>query len=560
MKKLLAMLLAIVMIVGLMAACNGGDETKPSETPTQGGSAENPTQGAADVPTEPTRANEERYGGHLDVCIQSNPTGLDPNKQTGTWKYIWTDCVYENALTRDAEDKIAPGVCDYELSEDMLTLKLWPREGITFHDGTPVEAEDVLASIKRACSMNATRQKVIVDVAESMTIEGNVLTIKFKEYKEQTLYYLAAWQTWIAVMPKEICEKYGTDPITFEVADAIGTGPYKITGIEEGNYVTVEKYEGYVPYENGRSGFAGPKYGYMDSISFWYNPDYANSAIAVMNGDYDMNDEISAENMVLAEPEGIVSEMYDSNIGLSLYFNLTSATSPVAKYPDLRKAIIAAFDYSDFLDVQSTPGVYKLTGNPVLSPEYATDIFDKADYASEAQNLELSKKYQEAAKAAGWDPETEPVVICVNANMDAQATMWPKFLRDAGIPYELKVMEAGAYTETVNNKEGEWSFKFGWPTLATTPTLLPAAMISTNYVGAEKDAILAEMATMQVGSDEYIAKWHELAQQMVDDCASVNLGILNWRWFHHKTLHIEDEGLVRYVYNCWWEDPENHPD
>ena len=201
MKKLLAMLLAIVMIVGLMAACNGGDETKPSETPTQGGSAENPTQGAADVPTEPTRANEERYGGHLDVCIQSNPTGLDPNKQTGTWKYIWTDCVYENALTRDAEDKIAPGVCDYELSEDMLTLKLWPREGITFHDGTPVEAEDVLASIKRACSMNATRQKVIVDVAESMTIEGNVLTIKFKEYKEQTLYYLAAWQTWIAVMP-----------------------------------------------------------------------------------------------------------------------------------------------------------------------------------------------------------------------------------------------------------------------------------------------------------------------------------------------------------------------
>ena len=66
-------------------------------------------------------------------------SGLDPLKQTGIWKYPFTTCVYENALTRDTDNNICPGVCDFELSDDMLTLKLWVRENMVFHNGDPVE-------------------------------------------------------------------------------------------------------------------------------------------------------------------------------------------------------------------------------------------------------------------------------------------------------------------------------------------------------------------------------------------------------------------------------------
>ena len=129
MKKLLALVLAVVMMLSL-AACGGGGA---------GGSGSGSGSGA-NVPVE------ERYGGHLNVPL-AKVTSLDPARATGTWNYVWTRLIYEAPLTRDAEGNICPNVCNFELSDDRLTLKLWVREGVKFHDGTDVEIDDVIASV-----------------------------------------------------------------------------------------------------------------------------------------------------------------------------------------------------------------------------------------------------------------------------------------------------------------------------------------------------------------------------------------------------------------------------
>ena len=45
---------------------------------------------------------------------------------------------------------------------------------------------------------------------------------------------------------------------------------------------------------------------------------------------------------------------------------------------------------------------------------------------------------------------------------------------------------------------------------------------------------------------------------MVDDCAFAYMSMIEWWWWHPETLHSNDEGLSRYVFNTYWDDPENH--
>ena len=101
------------------------------------------------------------YGGHADIRINGGKL-LDPLNQTGYQNYQWTTMVFENALTRDLEDNIQPGVCDYRLSEDLRTLTLWVREGMRFHNGDAVDIYDVEASFTRSFEMyKSIKSKVV---------------------------------------------------------------------------------------------------------------------------------------------------------------------------------------------------------------------------------------------------------------------------------------------------------------------------------------------------------------------------------------------------------------
>lgn len=555
-KKLLALLLAVVMVAGMLAACGGGGGTTPDQPDTPDGTEAPDNQGGSDV-VETDWNGEPVYGGHMNMHIYSKPNGLDPCKQTGIWKYMWTTCVWENVLTRDADNEIAPGVCEYELSEDNLTIKLWVREDCYFNNGDPVDIYDVEASLNRHFTgFAANGTKYVGKYITSMTIDENeVMTIVFKEYHEKTLYYLAAYQTWLGIMPKEIAEKYWEAPILDQVEDAIGTGPYKVIDYEDGISITVGRNEYYVPVAEGRTGFAAPKMAYLDTITFWYNSDNSSATLALMNGDYDLTDVVDEEYLEMAEGAGIQRDVYESIVGTTITFNTMGSTNACSKYPSLRKAIMAAIDYDEFLGVV-TDGCQKPGESMCIEPEYDTDAWTEADYFGE-QDLDLVDMYMEAAYAEGYNDQ--PVQVVYNTTRDDIPTLLCGYLDDAGINYELNTMEVSVYSSFVGDPGNAWDFTFSWPNYAYTPMVLQDSLMVTNYKGEKKDALLAEMAKLEEGSEEYIAKWHELVDVMIDDCCTVNMGMIDWIWYHPKTLHVDNDGLVRFVYNYFWEDPQNHP-
>lgn len=542
-KRLFTFALALLMAVSMLAGCNGGnnDTTDPSNSSSNWN-------------------GEPQYGGHLNVRIAGRPTGLDAFKQTGAWRMLYTTCVYDTALTRDDENNICPGVCDFEISEDQTQIKMWARDGYIFSNGDPADIYDVEASYQRAMKLQDNMKLYVKPYIKSMTVENDgekdVMTVVFTEYNEKCWSYFATYKTWCPILPKEICEKYTGSYIVDEVEDAIGTGPYVFTEFTDSVIVSVKKRADYVPVENTGSGFAGTKIGYMDTISFHYNNVDASACLAVLSGDYDMTEVIPTEYKSMAEQKGLVLSALPSDQRTFINFN-TRGTGVCAKYPSLRRAVMAAIDYQEALDVITDgSAIYEgENANFLMDPLYNTDAFTKQDYFG-ASNQEVVDKYLAMAREEGYNGE--PIQVVNSNSRDDVPTVLCDALERCGINYKLEVMEATTYTAFINNFANNWDVYFSWITSAYTPTSLEDAIIKNNFGSETKDRLIKEMSAMDPTSDEYLAKWEELANHMAEGCYIGFMSAIDWWWWHPATLHPNDNGRARFMYNAFWEDPNNH--
>ena len=557
MTKLLALVLAIVMLATSLVACGGGNGGN-------GGAAAERTPNAGESGVGATGVGN--YGGHVNVRINASPNGLDPLKQTGTWKYLFTTCVYEPALSRDADNNIVPSVCDFELSEDLLDLKVWVRDGYTFSNSDPVDIYDVEASWNRALAWYANIKKYVKPNIASMTVENDgekdILHVVFSKYHEKNLYYLANYRTWCAVMPKEICEKYSSAGgyIVDQIEDAIGTGPYKFAYYEDNVKVSVVKREDYIPVDNSAyTGFAGTKYGYLDSITFIAGMNDATAGVALMAGDIDLVEVLPSEYKAQAEAEGLNCEVLPSNQSTAINFNAKGDTNLCSMYPSLRKAILAAIDYPYFLKVLTDDSAIALdaeNNHLVLDPLYSTEAWRKQDFYGAAQQ-EVVDKYLEAARAEGYN--NEPIQIVYSASRTDIPTMMCDAMANYGINYKLTTMEVTQYNTFIASYSNNWDFYFGWVTSAYTPATLGDAVTINSFDSERRDAILEEMCTLAPDSAEYLALWDELATMLAEEAYFGYMARIDWWWWHPNTLHSNDNGMERYLFNTYWDDPQNHP-
>ena len=554
MRKMLALLLAIVMVCSL-AGCN-----KPTPTPAPS-QTEQPSTKEDATKTDPAPSSEPeptqeptpqiQKGGNLNWVYYNKPKTLDPSKDTGFWNYAWTTLAYESPLCRDTEGNIRPQVCDFELSDDQLTLKLWVRDGVTFHDGSAVEIDDVIASIQR--TVHKSPRQYVKPFIKDIQVDKGVATITFTEYNEKTLYYITCNNPFLAVMPKEIAEKYSEESGEFikTVADAIGTGPYKFTDFVEGVSVSLERYEGYVPVKEGYTGFAAPKNAYLDSITVYANTDPSTSTLALLDGQYDLFSDVPSDFDAQLQAKGIKSLDKPGSSGAVFYFN-TFGKGLAAKNADMRKAIMAAIDVPEFVSYMTDGKITTGGFCPATDEAYQTDVFSTADYMGE-DNIELAKKYLAAAGYNG-----EEVQLAFSSAYDNVATLLANYLKAAGINYKVTMMESGTVSEFYGDPNNAWDIYYTNPSMNSTPTLLSATLMETNYNSPEKDALWKELQSLTVGSKEYMDKWKELSEKMVDDCAVIFLHMNPIVWSFHPDLHIEYEGSSPYWFNSYWDNPSEH--
>ena len=162
--------------------------------------------------------------------------------------------VYDTLFAMDEKGEIKPQMVEkYDVSADKLTYTFTLRDGLTWHDGAPVTAEDCVASIKRWAAKDSLGQKVMSFV-DTMTVgDAKTFTVKLKEPTGLLVFALGKPSSNVPfMMPKRVAE---TDPNT-QISDFTGSGPFVFKRDEwkAGDKAVYVKFDKYKPRSEPASG------------------------------------------------------------------------------------------------------------------------------------------------------------------------------------------------------------------------------------------------------------------------------------------------------------------
>ena len=173
----------------------------------------------------------------LNVMQTEAPRSMDPGDQTATYTAALLDPMYEGLLARSSDLTLKPALATKWKSDDaglVWTFKL--REGVTFHDGTPFNADAVVKNFARHLDTKrglaaSGRLRTFIDSVTAV----DPMTVQFK-LKHPYPAFLALLTTGACLMVSPTADAAGTIG-----SKAVGTGPYKLAEYKSGEYVLEEK-------------------------------------------------------------------------------------------------------------------------------------------------------------------------------------------------------------------------------------------------------------------------------------------------------------------------------
>ena len=218
---------------------------------------------------------------HADVRV------IDPIWTTQTIANIHGALVYDTLFGNDANQKPQPQmVGKYEISPDRLTYTFTLRDGLKFHDGSPVTSKDAIASIKRWGAKDGVGQRLMGYVTALDAVDDKTFKMVLREPYGMVLESLGKSGSSIAAIMRE--KDAQTDPQQ-QVKESVGSGPYIFAKDQwvPGSKAVYLKNKDYVPRTEAPSSFAGAKIPGVDRIELIWISDPQTAMSALVNGEID---------------------------------------------------------------------------------------------------------------------------------------------------------------------------------------------------------------------------------------------------------------------------------
>jgi peptide/nickel transport system substrate-binding protein len=214
---------ALLALPGWLAACGGGDEGEKQAT----GS---------------TPSGDVKKGGTFRMARNEEPLSLDPIIPSDNGS-IWVIYQMFDQLTTVNEDSsgIAPSIAEsWEISPDGTLYTFVIRQGVTFHDGSPMTMEDVVFSLERVFDPKGSGYSFLFGpVAGVKAVDDTSLQITLKEPFTPLLDNLNVFPA--SIVPKAAVE---ADAEAF-AQNPVGTGPFKLQEFAKGRQVHLVKHDEY---------------------------------------------------------------------------------------------------------------------------------------------------------------------------------------------------------------------------------------------------------------------------------------------------------------------------
>src|SRR6202165_1478665 len=399
-------------------------------------------------------------GKTLTAVMHSDLRVIDPGFTTA---YITRDhgyMLYDTLLATDADFKIQPQMADWKVSDDKLTYTFTLRDGLKWHDGAPVTAEDCVASLKRWGKSDNMGQKLMDFTASIEATDARTVTLKLKEPYGLVLESIGKPSSYVPfMMPKRMAEP----PPGQQIKEQIGSGPFKFVQSEfqPGVKAVYEKNKDYVPRKEPPSWTSGGKLVKVDRVEWITMPDAQTAVNALQSGDIDFM-EIPPFDLLpaLAANKELKVETL-SKLGFQTIGRMNFLYPPFDNVK-VRRAAFMAMNQKDVLDAMiGNPEYYKICGavficGTPLASDVGSESLVKGNGMAEAQKLLAESGY-----------DGTPVVVLAPGDvvtLKAQPIVAAQLRRKAGLKVEV---QAADWQTVVSRrasqkppKEGGWNMFF----------------------------------------------------------------------------------------------------
>jgi peptide/nickel transport system substrate-binding protein len=434
----------------------------------------------------------------ITAVMHSDLRVIDPGFTTA---YITRDhgyMVYDTLLATDSNFKIQPQMADWKVSDDKLTYTFTLRDGLKWHDGAPVTAEDCVASLKRWGANDGMGQKLMNFTASLEAPDEKTIVLKLKEPYGLVLDSIGKPSSLVPfMMPKRMAET----PKGQQIKEQIGSGPFKFVAAEfqPGVKAVYEKNKDYVPRKEPPSWASGGKVVKVDRVEWITMADAQTAVNALQSGDIDFMENPSWDILpVLAANKEIKVEALDK-LGFQTVGRMNFLYPPFDNLK-VRRAALLAMNQKDVLDaLVGNSQYYRLCGaifmcdTPLATEAGAESLLKKSGMA-EAKKLLADSGY-----------DGTPVVIMAPGDvvtLKAQPIVAAQLLRDAGFKVDVQATDwQTVVTRRASQKppkEGGWNMFFtNW---AAADVVNPIASLPVSgkgknggWFGWPEDAKMEEM-------------------------------------------------------------------
>lgn len=300
-------------------------------------------------------SGEPVHGGELTYALSSDPPNLDPHIASGTAARAVKLMTYNSLAQFEANGDMVPDLAEsWDISEDGLEYTFALRSGVTFHDGTPLSAEDVRATVERIQdeSVGASRYVELRNIREITVVDDLTITFQLEQPNAALLEYFALPET--AIVSQEFLE--GGGDLNTEM---MGTGPFRLVSREPGVSIVMERFDEY---------FDGDL-PYLDTLTFIPYADENTRVLAVQGGETHIADYIPWRDMDAIENDPnlrLASGEYSAF--MAVQYNVREAPFDD---PNVRVALGYAFDRNAIAQAAFFGRASEITGGPIPPTSWA---------------------------------------------------------------------------------------------------------------------------------------------------------------------------------------------
>ena len=463
-----------------------------------GSKAESPSQSATAPPASSTESANKAANAVTVGIAQDLDNSLDPHKAVaaGTKEVMFN--VFEGLVKPTSNGDLIPAVAsNYTVSEDHLTYTFTLREGVKFHNGDAVTAEDVVYSLKRVAAPTETgvvQVEALSIMADVVAVDEKTVAITLTEPSNEFISYLT-----VAILPADYTQQ-DTKPV--------GTGPFTFASRSAQENIILEKFEEYW----------GQK-AYLDQVTFRIIENAEGLLMGLQSGAIDICSHLTTTQVSqLSDSEFSIAQ---GNMNLVQAMYLNNAVAPFDNVL-VRQALCHAIDRQMILDL-AFDGYGTLIGSSMY-PAFGK-YFDDTLTNHYAYDVDAAKALLAQAGYPGGFDMTITVPSNYQPHMDT-AEVVVEQLKAIGVNAVIQPVEWETWVSEAYVGRNFQATLVGVDASTMTARALLERFTSTysknfiNYNNAEYDALFAQ-AQACYDDAEQTALYKAMERNLTENAANV---------------------------------------